>query len=269
MGRKILVVDDEPEIVELVESVLRDHDFEVFTASDGKNALEIAQHERPDLIISDICMPGLTGYEFWQALKELKLGKTGTIPVLIISAHSDMKSFFDSWDIFGFLSKPFNDQELMAKVLEVVGPEAEKKAELMEKAEKKKKILIRSIQDFAVKKLASFLESQGHTVMHAYDENETVVMAQKFLPDFVFNQYLEDTAADDSEKILAGLGAITPPKKVEFAVFCLEALAVEARKNVPPAYPILSYLSSEWLLHVVNRFITECTERNKKQSASK
>ena len=80
MKRKILIVDDEPDIVEFIEATLNDYGFKVFKAGDGKSALEIAKQERPDLIISDICMPGMTGYEFWKALKELKLGKSGTIP---------------------------------------------------------------------------------------------------------------------------------------------------------------------------------------------
>ncbi|HOW59934.1 MAG TPA: response regulator [Candidatus Omnitrophota bacterium] len=261
MERKILVVDDEPDIVELIEAVLNEHGFEVFTAHNGKDALEVARREKPDLIISDICMPGLSGYEFWKALKDLKLGNAGEIPVLIISAHGDMQSFFDSWGICGFLAKPFNEQELMVKVLEVIGPEAEKKAEMMEKIAKRKKILIRSIQDFSVKKLTSFLESQGHTVMHAYDENETIAVAQKFLPDFVFNQYLEDTPASDSEKILEGLAAITPPQKIEYAVFCLEPLTVEAKKNVPEPHPVFSYVNSEWLIHMVERFIAQQGEK--------
>lgn len=257
MKRKILVVDDEPEIVESVESVLLDHGFDVFKAGNGAEALEIAKREWPDLIISDICMPGLTGYEFWNELKKINDGKGGKIPMIIISAHGDMSSFFDAWDICSFLSKPFNMQELMAKVSETIGPEADEKAALIKAFEKRKKIMVRAVKDFAFQRLTDFLESQGHTVLHEIDEDEAIVQIPRFLPDFFFCQYREDTVASDIKKILEGLSGMRPPKKVGFAAVCQKRQAEEARKNVPDPFPVFVYSGSEGLIQSVKNFMEE------------
>ena len=257
MKRKILVVDDESEIVESVEYVLRDQGFDVLKAGNGAEALEMTKREWPDLIISDICMPGMTGYEFWNELKKLGEGKGGKIPVIIISAHEDMRPFFDAWDICSFLSKPFNMQALMAKVSEVIGPEAEEKAALIKAFEKRKKIILRAVKDFAFQKLADFLRSQGHTVLHETEEGEAIAQIPRLLPDFFFTQYREDTEASDIKKILETLSGMRPPKKTGFAAVCQKSQAGEARKNFPDRFPVFVYEGSEGLIQHLGRFIAE------------
>ncbi len=82
-GRKILVVDDQPEMVGYLKEIL-DPQYRVYTARSGKDALEIAQRERPDLILLDIIMPEMDGHEVCKNLK--KMSETSQIPIIFLTA---------------------------------------------------------------------------------------------------------------------------------------------------------------------------------------
>ncbi len=257
MKYKVLVVDDEAEIVESIEYVLLDNGFEVLKAGNGAEALAMTLREEPDLIISDVRMPGLTGYEFWNELKKIHAGKRKQIPIIIISAHEDMRAFFDTWDICSFLSKPFNAETLMAKVYEVIGPEAEERAARLKAFEKRKRIILRAAKDFTFERVADFFRSQGHTVLHESDEADAIARIPDFRPDFFLTQYREDTEASDIEKILAGLSGTALRKNAGFAAVCQPPLAEEARKNVPSVFPVFVCGTSERLIRSLQGFIEE------------
>ncbi len=116
MTARILVVDDILPNVRLLEAKLSAEYFEVITASDGPSALKIAESEMPDLILLDIMMPGMDGFEVCERLKAD--AKTRHIPVVMVTALSDvndrvrgLKAGADD-----FLSKPVNDIALFARV---------------------------------------------------------------------------------------------------------------------------------------------------------
>lgn len=82
--KKILVVDDEPDIVEMVQTALEAASYQVITACDGKEAIEKTRSEKPDAIILDLMMPGMDGFA---ASEELKGGQeTSHIPILALTA---------------------------------------------------------------------------------------------------------------------------------------------------------------------------------------
>ena len=83
---KILAIDDEPGLLEILETTLEDNDFRVLTAADGSEGLELARAEHPDLILLDLVMEGMDG---WETLRRLKLDdRCRSIPVVILSAHT-------------------------------------------------------------------------------------------------------------------------------------------------------------------------------------
>ena len=115
--KKILIVDDDVEIVELISEVLsRDGRFELKTASSGYEAGMATQQFRPDLILLDIRMPNMDGYE---VCRRLKAGETtADIPVIFLTGESDAASEKDALDAgaAGYITKPIKPDVLLEKI---------------------------------------------------------------------------------------------------------------------------------------------------------
>jgi CheY-like chemotaxis protein len=118
--KKILVVDDEAHILHVVSLKLRNAGFDVVTAGDGEEGLDIALQVIPDLIITDFQMPFMTGLELCQRLKTSP--QTAEIPALMLTARGFSLTPGDlaATNIVGVLSKPFSPREVLAKVQELV-----------------------------------------------------------------------------------------------------------------------------------------------------
>ena len=118
---KILVVDDEIYIVHILDFSLGMEGYEVLTALDGEQALERARAELPDLIVLDIMMPKLDGYETCKMLKADE--RTRNIPVILLSAkgrHTDQKVGFDV-GADDYITKPFSPRKLVDRINTLLG----------------------------------------------------------------------------------------------------------------------------------------------------
>ena len=118
--KKILVADDETHILHVVSLKLRNAGFNVLTARDGQEALELAQTEHPDLIITDYHMPQLSGLELCQRLKQDPA--TSGIPAIMLTARGYHLEPHDTQEsgILRMLSKPFSPRQLLTTVNEVL-----------------------------------------------------------------------------------------------------------------------------------------------------
>jgi len=114
---KILVVDDEPHMVKLVEANLRAAGYEVVSAVDGRTALAAAERELPDLIILDIMLPGIDGYEVCRRIREYS-----AVPILMLTARSSEIDLVRGFDVGAddYLEKPFSVNELLVRVRAVL-----------------------------------------------------------------------------------------------------------------------------------------------------
>jgi CheY-like chemotaxis protein len=124
MGRKILVVDDEADVVTYLCTVLRDHGYEAIEAFDGEEALEKVEQDHPDLVTLDITMPQMTGVKAYRRMKEDK--SLQTIPVVIVTGIThDFKQFISSRSQVpppeGYLEKPVKPEDLLAEVKRLIG----------------------------------------------------------------------------------------------------------------------------------------------------
>ena len=119
MAKKILAVDDEKAIVRLVQVNLEREGYQVVTAYDGREALENVASERPDLVVLDVMMPYMDGFEVLQQLK--KDPETRDIPVIMLTAKAQDADVFRGWQsgVDCYLTKPFNPMELKAFVKRV------------------------------------------------------------------------------------------------------------------------------------------------------
>jgi len=114
--KKILVVDDEINILNSLSDLLTAKGYEVVTAMDGKAGIEMAQKVNPDLILLDIMMPKVSGLEL---LKEIKSSdKNAHVPIIILSAKSDMDTLNEAmWNYAEkYITKPYNPEELLASI---------------------------------------------------------------------------------------------------------------------------------------------------------
>ena len=118
--KTILVADDESHILHVVSLKLRNAGFRVLTARDGQEALEIAQQQHPDLLITDYHMPQLSGLELCQKLKQDP--QTSTIPAIMLTARGYHLEPADTQrnGIFRMLSKPFSPRQLLTTVERVL-----------------------------------------------------------------------------------------------------------------------------------------------------
>ena len=113
---KILVADDEVNIVKIMEFELKKNGYEVFTANDGAEAFELAKQNTPDLILSDIMMPRMDGYELCQKVKELP-GMQGT-PFIFLTAKTGMENRIQGYLLGAskYITKPCSRQDLIKAI---------------------------------------------------------------------------------------------------------------------------------------------------------
>lgn len=113
---KILIVDDNPQIVELLEAYLTPLQATIFTAMDGNAAIQAVQRERPDIVLLDVMMPKQSGFE---VCRQIKKGlDTGGTPVILITALNELADVERGRECGAddFLSKPVNKIELLERV---------------------------------------------------------------------------------------------------------------------------------------------------------
>ena len=113
MPAKILVADDEPNIVRLLRLYLRNEGYDVVAAADGREALDRFSHESPDLVVLDLMMPELGGFEVCTEIR-----KHSSVPVLILTARSDDVDKIVGLEMGAddYITKPFNPREVVARV---------------------------------------------------------------------------------------------------------------------------------------------------------
>ncbi|WP_424357928.1 response regulator transcription factor [Methanocella sp. MCL-LM] len=121
MANKIMIVDDEPDVVDLVKIVLKSEGYEVVTANSGKEALDKIGNELPDLVLLDIMMPQMDGWEVYNHIKSNS--KTKDIPVAMLTAKSqsiDKMIGLHVVQVDDYITKPFGRAELLERVKKIL-----------------------------------------------------------------------------------------------------------------------------------------------------
>lgn len=111
--RKILVIDDENQIIRVMRQILAAHSYEVRTASDGEAGFELFNDWKPDLVITDLQMPNVDGLELCKKIREFS-----EVPIIILSVKDDEKTIVEALDTGAddYVTKPFSSNELLARV---------------------------------------------------------------------------------------------------------------------------------------------------------
>lgn len=111
--KKILVVDDESQIVRVMRQILTAHQYQIRTASDGEAGIELFNDWKPDLVITDLQMPNVGGLELCRRVREFS-----EIPIIVLSVKDDEKTIVEALDAGAddYVTKPFGTNELLARV---------------------------------------------------------------------------------------------------------------------------------------------------------
>ncbi len=121
MAQRILVVDDEEDLVANLRMRLQATGYEVLVAADGNTAYEMAKTENPDLIVLDLTLPGMDGYQVCRLLKFDD--KYKNIPVIMLTARTQKedKEWGQKVGADCYMTKPYETKELLAKIKELLG----------------------------------------------------------------------------------------------------------------------------------------------------
>lgn len=171
-GQKILVVDDEDHIRELLRQELEEVGYKIFEASNGSDALNKARNVQPDLIILDILMPVIDGYDVITILKTDE--NTSKIPILIYSIIDDQEKIFHL-GADEFISKSAGSEILLQTVSSLIATSSSKQ----------KKVLVIEDNESIIKTIRDALEMRGYEVIVTGDSQEGISKVQTESPDLI------------------------------------------------------------------------------------
>jgi len=236
--KKILIVDDEPAIIEVLSARLKSIGYEVCSACDGIEAVEAVKSEKPSLIIMDVLMPRMTGFEAMKKIRDAR--ESREIPALVISARSSMKDYFSDITGVEFIPKPYDPKELVSRVEALLGNR-------ISSAEGPKRMILVGVEDFLVAKIRTFLMSLNYQVLTALNEEDAFTQAKNLHPNFILCQYWEEESILDPKKLRGKLAEHATLVHVPLYVYCKEALSLDAMKTFK-GDRLVSYSDSSDLL---------------------
>lgn len=140
-NRKILVVDDDPTMVKLINVNLKLNNYAVLEATSGEQALEIVNSEQLDLVVLDIMMPGVDG---WEVLRQIRSKpETQEMPVILVTAKTQDSDVIKGWELGAdeYVIKPFNPLLLVEVVRMVLDRSYEERLERRKKQKEKLEVL--------------------------------------------------------------------------------------------------------------------------------
>lgn len=127
--KKILVVDDEAQIIRVMRRIFSAHQYEIRTAGDGEAAFELFQDWQPDLVVTDLQMPNMDGLRLCRKLREIS-----NVPIIVLSVRDEEKTIVEALDAGAddYVTKPFGTNELLARVRAGLRRMPEKTADVIE-----------------------------------------------------------------------------------------------------------------------------------------
>ena len=122
MAKKIMIVDDEESLIELLLAILQEAGYDVETARSGEECLEKMERMKPDLILLDMMMPGISGRETCEKIRSNKEMKNQKVAFLTVARFSEIgKDTLKELKVLDYITKPFDNDDLLKKVKKMIG----------------------------------------------------------------------------------------------------------------------------------------------------
>ncbi|MDP8263930.1 MAG: response regulator [Candidatus Aceula lacicola] len=176
--KKILVVDDEKDLRELLKMNLEEKGYEVFTACNGEDGLKVAKEIIPDLIISDILMPKIDGSHFLKNLRETHFGKN--ILFIAMTARGKMRDYFETAGANGFIEKPFS-RDTLVETIEKTFEQTKKHTSVTAP----KRVLVVSRYENCAQEMVQLLQAENCHTDFVVKCEQVVSKAVMFLPNII------------------------------------------------------------------------------------
>jgi DNA-binding response OmpR family regulator len=209
---KILVVDDEPAVTDLLAYNLRKSGYEPLVAADGREALRLARHANPDLILLDLMLPELDGLDVCRELR-----KTSTVPIIMITARGEEIDRVVGLELGAddYVSKPFSVRELLARIKAVLRRAAQTTKEHPDTSLQGKAGLLLDMDSryASVEGFPLELTRLEFDILHLLLSNAGRVLTRERLLEQAWGyDYVGDTRAVDSaiKRLRAKLRALSP-----------------------------------------------------------
>jgi len=260
---RILIVDDEPEMVRGLEDNFRFEGYQTLSAADGKDGLALAFKEVPDLILLDIMMPGMDGYEVCKRLKADSA--TATIPVIFLTAKTQTEDEQLGFDVgcVDYITKPISPPIVMARVkthltLKAASDFLRDKNAYLEEEVRKRTREVQVVQDVTIMAMASLAETRDNETGNHIRRTQNYVraLAEKLKDNPRFARYFAENSAEMLYKSapLHDIGKVGVP----------DAILLKPGKLTPEEFEVMkthttlgrdAILSAEKLIGVDDTFL--------------
>lgn len=184
--KKILVVDDEASVVQLLKRVLTEDGYDVITASNGQEALDTLKSGAPQLIILDMNMPKMGGIAFYHSIANT-YDSSPRYPVLVLTGRGGLEAVFQDFKVDGFMTKPFEISGLSLKVREIMEKHygKETSAAFKPKSAKAHKVLLVEDDDEVFDQLTLLLMNSGYLIRRVRMVQDVYLAVKAEKPDVV------------------------------------------------------------------------------------
>jgi len=231
---KILIVDDVSKNIQILGNILSQKQFQIAYAQNGQQALDICKIQTFDLILLDIMMPGMDGYEVCKRLK--KNSSTSEIPIIFLTAKADMDSIIKGFEVGGqdYITKPFNAAELLARVNNHL---------LIKRQRERLKLMNNNLEDL-VKERTSELEKANHqlSVLDQAKSNFLSLISHEIRTPLNgvigLTELLDQTNIDDDQKEYLTYLKDVSSRLVKFSDTALLITTLKINKYLPEILPV-------------------------------
>lgn len=230
----ILIVDDEPEIRDVLSIMLAEEGFRVRTAGDGEEALKKIKEAEPDLILLDMNMPKMGGIVFYHNIASAYDG-TPRYPVLVLTARHDLKQTFADFQVDGFMTKPFQYDELNRKIVEILekhystagpAPAAIEAAPAKKRTTSTPSILIMEDDPALFDGLVVKFMNSGYEVLAAKNSRMTLKAATYDNPSAIFIKISNPTVNSPELALAEAIRKIDSAKQIPIVIYPHKSLKI-------------------------------------------
>jgi len=217
MGKHILIVDDDKEILESTCSILEKRGYRVSCAENGKAALDILSEHSPDLILTDVLMPQMDGFSLFKEIR--RAYETSPIPVIVISGRGQMKDSFGAVGVDRFITKPFTPQELLDAIEGALAGAKTVDRPVFVRSVSKVLLVGRSDYHVQLHQMAALAQEQGFKTRLSTSVSQAVASVIEEAPDIVFTDVQLDKPVSEFMEVLRHVHGFSSKPVIGFSYY--------------------------------------------------